>query len=70
MVQSSIGPLPLLLTSILAWKLLPQPSVPVISQFTLPPPEPEELLELLDDEELEELLEPDIPGSVPSICCT
>lgn len=76
-VQPSIWLLPLLVTAISTWKLLPHVLLPVAAQLTLPPP-PElddELLELLEEElELEldedELLELEMPGSVPSICCT
>ena len=66
MFQPLIWLLPLLVTAISIWKLLPQKLLPVTAQLTLPPPplEPDELLleeleELLLDDELELLLEDD-----------
>lgn len=56
-VQPLIWLLPLLVTAISAWKLLPQPLVAVTAQVTSPPPD--ELEELLEDE-LEELLEDEL----------
>jgi hypothetical protein len=57
-VQPLIWLLPLLVTAISAWKLLPQPLVAVTAQVTSPPPD--ELLELLLEDELEELLEDEL----------